>query len=81
MLVNNNVQGFHMAIITSPKVAMNACSPRANCDIVIYDCIYDIVLLVHLLVNDVGQGNDMAIIHSSDMSVFESIFKSNSDIC
>ena len=60
---------------------MKASTLYANCDIAIYDGIYGIDLIVHLLVNDVGQGNDVAIIHSSDMSVFESIFKSNSDIC
>ena len=60
---------------------LNAWSPYANCDIAICDGIYGIDLIVHLLVNDLGQGNDLAIIHSSDMSVFESIFKSNSDIC
>ena len=52
-----------------------------NCDLAIYDGISGIDLIVHLLVNDVGQANDVAIIHSSDMSVFWSIFKSNSDIC
>ena len=60
---------------------MNASRPHANFDVAIYDSIYGIDLIVHLLVNDAGQENDVAIIHLSDMSVFESIFKSNSDIC
>ena len=53
---------------------LNASSPYANCDIAIYDGIYGIDLIVHLLVNDVGQENDVAITHSSDMSVFVSFF-------
>ena len=60
---------------------LNASSPHANIDIAICDGIYGIDLIVHLLVNDVGQGNDVAIIHSSDIWVSGSIFKSNSDIC
>ena len=59
---------------------LNAWSPYANCDIAICDGIYGIDLIVHLLVNDVGQGNDVAIIHSSDMSVFVSFFTSSSEI-
>ena len=53
---------------------LHASTPYANCDIAIYDGIYGIDLIVHLLVTDVGQGNDVAIIHSSDMSVFVSFF-------
>ena len=49
---------------------LNASTPYANFDIAIYDGIYGIDLIVHYLVNNVGQGNDVAIIHSSDMSVF-----------
>ena len=60
---------------------LNASTPYANCDIAIYDGIYGIDLIVHLLVNDVGQENNVAITHSSDMSVFGSIFKSKSEIC
>ena len=60
---------------------MNASRPHANFEIAIFDSIYGIDVIVHLLLNDVGQGNDVAIIHSSDMSVFDLIFKSNSDIC
>ena len=59
---------------------MNASSPHANFDIAICDGIYGIDLIVHLLVNDVGQGNDLAIIHSSDMSVFVSFFTPSSEI-
>ena len=53
---------------------LNASTPYANFDIAIYDGIYGIDLIVHLPVNDVGQGNDVAITHSSDMSVFVSFF-------
>ena len=60
---------------------LNARSPHANFDIAIYDGIYGIDLMVHLLVNDMAQGNDLAITHSSKMSVFISIFMSKSDIC
>ena len=60
---------------------LNAWSPYANCDISIYEGIYGIDLMVHLLVNDVGQGFDVAIIHWSEMSVFVSVFISSSDIC
>ena len=59
---------------------LNAWSPYANCDIAICDGIYGIDLIVHLLVNDFGQGNDVAIIHSSDMSVSVSFFTSSSEI-
>ena len=59
---------------------MKASTPYANCDIAIYDGIYGIDMIVHLLVNNVGQGNDVAIIHSSDISVFVSFFRSISEI-
>ena len=53
---------------------LNAWRPYGNCDIAIYDGIYGIDLMVHLLLNDDGQGYDVAITHSSDMSVFVSFF-------
>ena len=53
---------------------LHASTPYANYDIAIYDGIYGIDPIVHLPVNDVGQGNDVAIINSSDMSVFVSFF-------
>ena len=52
---------------------MHASTPYANCDIAIYDGIYGIDLIVHLLVNDVGQGNDVAVPHWSSMSILVSI--------
>ena len=59
---------------------MNASSPHANCDIAIYYGIYGSDMIVHLLGNDMGQGNDVAITLLSEMSVFVSILMSNSDI-
>ena len=60
---------------------LNARSPHANCDIAIFDGIYGTDVMIHLRVNDMVQGNNLAITQSSEMSFFISIFMSNSDIC
>ena len=62
--------GFSVNFPTKFGQMLNARSPCANCDIAIYDGIYGTDLMVHLLVNNVDQGNDVAIIHWSEMSVF-----------
>ena len=73
--------GFCVNFPTKFGHMLNACSPCANCDIAIYDGIYGTDLMLHLLVNNVGQGNDVTIIHWSDMSVLVSIFLPSSDRC